>query len=45
MLRSFRKLSPVVFANQIARIGFLLFVFAFLRAGSAGAQTVVTYSF
>jgi endo-1,4-beta-xylanase len=45
MLRSSRKLSSVVFANQIARIGFLIFVFAFLWARSAGAQTVATYSF
>jgi endo-1,4-beta-xylanase len=45
MLRSSRKLSSVGFANQIARIGFLIFVFALLWARSAGAQTVVTYSF
>jgi len=45
MLRSSRKPSPVVFANQIARIGSLIVVFALLWAGSAGAQTVVTYSF
>jgi endo-1,4-beta-xylanase len=45
MLRSSRKLSSVVFANQIARIGFLIFVFAFLWARSACAQTVATYSF
>jgi endo-1,4-beta-xylanase len=45
MLRSSRKLSSVVFANQIARIGFLIFVFALLWARSACAQTVVTYSF
>src|SRR5580658_4538797 len=45
MLWSSRKSSPVVFANQIARAGFLIVVFALLWARSAGAQTVVTYSF
>jgi hypothetical protein len=45
MLRSSRKLSSVVFANQIVRIGSLILVFALLCAGGAGAQTVVTYSF
>jgi endo-1,4-beta-xylanase len=45
MLRSTRKLSLVVFVNQIARIGFLIVALALLWAGSAGAQTVVTYSF
>jgi endo-1,4-beta-xylanase len=45
MLRSSRKLSPVAFANQIARISFLIFVFAPLWAGSTAAQTVTTYSF
>src|SRR5580658_3456778 len=45
MLRSSPKSSPVVFANQIARAGFLIVVFALLWARSAGAQTVATYSF
>jgi endo-1,4-beta-xylanase len=45
MLRSSRKLSSVVFANRIARISFLIFVFALLWARSTCAQTVVTYSF
>ncbi|HKN74662.1 MAG TPA: endo-1,4-beta-xylanase [Candidatus Acidoferrum sp.] len=45
MRRTFRDVSPVAFANRIARIGFLIAVFALLWARSAGAQTVVTYSF
>lgn len=45
MLRSCRKLSSVVFVNQIVRIGFLIFIFTLLLAGSTTAQTVVTYSF
>ncbi|MGB7285071.1 MAG: endo-1,4-beta-xylanase [Candidatus Acidiferrum sp.] len=45
MLRSFRKLPPVVFANRVARIGFLMTAFALFCATAAGAQTVATYSF
>jgi endo-1,4-beta-xylanase len=45
MLRISRKRSPVVFANQIARISFLIFAFALLWARSVDAQTVATYSF
>ena len=45
MFRSFRNLSPVAFANRIVRIGFLIALFALLSVRSAGAQTVVTYSF
>jgi endo-1,4-beta-xylanase len=45
MRRSFRNVSPAVFANRIARIGFLIAVFTLLWAKSVSAQTVVTYSF
>ncbi|MGC2229971.1 MAG: carbohydrate binding domain-containing protein, partial [Candidatus Acidiferrum sp.] len=45
MLPSFAKMSPVVFTNQIARIGFLIAVFALFCAKGTNAQTVVTYSF